>query len=431
MPPKAASPSPPPGNPVTRFLWQSGGLVAGRAASLLGLFLIFGDLGQERYGRFVVLLALLELAVAPWKMTPWQSAAAGLGRGASHGSWIVTMATWWAVGTLVLGPIIWVFAGPDATVVFAVTSAANGWMTEHIPGHLLAGRQRKIALGMVGSQLARLGFIGGAMALGLLTPTVAILIHGLGYLVGVVLLWTPRTRGDGRLGPMLPEVGTEALTWVEVHGPVIVVAVLLGLSTAGGFDLLYRVAAAVAELIGGVGLILLPNLIAGTKPGPVVARGLRLPTAGAALLGIAFALAAAPVLEAALDVDLEFGLAPALLAVTMVLAPWMGVTKATLLTHGGVRWILPSQIATSGATMAASAAASHGIVWAAAAIALGHVAGAAVRWWGMRAVDALPVASDVFSARRLTSDVAQLPGLLRGGKPEGDQPAAEGSPGHP
>ena len=58
-----------------RFAWQAGSLAVGRGAAFVSLLLAARELGLDRYGRFVVLLALLEAAMIPWKPIPPISAS--------------------------------------------------------------------------------------------------------------------------------------------------------------------------------------------------------------------------------------------------------------------------------------------------------------------------------------------------------------------
>lgn len=402
-------------SPVTRFAWQTGGLVIGRGAAFAVLLLMANDLGQATYGRFVVLLALLELATVPWKPTVQQGAAAAFGVGAGHGSWRRTMLTWWVLGSVLVGPIALAFSGWLAAGAVVGASAANALMIEHWPGHILAGRQRRIAGAMLASQGTRLVVTVLFVATGHLTPTWGITIHAVGYLAGAISFRTAKTDGSGGLGRLTSEVGSEGLRWVELHGPILIVATVLSLGAAGGFDLLYKLAIALAELAAGVGIILLPALVRTQSIGPTIARGIRLPTVLTLLGGAAFAIAARPVLEAATNFDIGSDLAPVLLAVAIVLGPFMGVTKAALLTTGGAGWLVPSQLATAVATVAASWLAGFGLTWAAAAVAVAHIVGAGVRWHGLRTHSALPNRADVLSARLLADDFASLRRVMRRG----------------
>ena len=67
-----------------RFAWQAGSLAVGRGAALVALLLAARHMELARYGRFVVLLALLEAAMIPWKPTVQQGAAARLGSDADR-----------------------------------------------------------------------------------------------------------------------------------------------------------------------------------------------------------------------------------------------------------------------------------------------------------------------------------------------------------
>jgi hypothetical protein len=120
-----------------------------------------------------------------------------------------------------------------------------------------------------------------------------------------------------------------------------------------------------------------------------------------------------PFLEAATDSDLTLGLAPALMGVVLVLAPWMGLTKSALLSLDAAGWLPPSQVATSLTTAAASFLAVGGVVWAALAVALAHVAGSGVRWLGLRSRGQLPRVAVVASPAGLREDVAWMRRALR------------------
>jgi O-antigen/teichoic acid export membrane protein len=402
------APGLPPGDPVSRFAWQSGGLVVGRGAAFVALVLIARDLGSSRYGEFVVLLALLELATVPWKPTVQQGAAARLGRGASQRSWRMTMLAWWCAGSIPAGGIAWVFAGPLAALALVMASLANAAMIDHVPQHILDGRQRSIAVALSTSQLTRLGLTIGFIAVGWLTPTWAIALHAFGYLAGALTLRDGGPGGDGSAGSLGAEVGSEALRWIELHGPILIVASVLGLATAGGFDLLYKLVIAIAEMLAGIGIVLLPAMVRAPSVAPVIARGVRVPTVGALVAGVGFALAASPLLSRLADLDVAGGFAPALLAVTMVVAPWMGVSKSALLTVGAARWLVPSQAATAVAVLVASALTGFGVVWAAFAVALAHLAGGAVRWIGLRSSESLPALRTVMAPGAVGEDLRWL-----------------------
>jgi len=384
------------GTAVSRFAWQSLGLVVGRAAALATLFVIVRHLGTERYGVFVVLLAMLEAAILPWKPTAQQGASTALARGGSRRSWMATMTTWWFVGSAILVPIAWWFESWQAAVALLFASAANALMTEPTPRHILAGRQRIIALAVLVSQVVRLIIMVGMVTAGVLTPTWAIAIHGLGYIAGAFVLRLDYRGGGEPVGLLAKEVGVEALRWIEAHGPIVVVAALLGLDTAGGFDLLLKSASAAALVISGIGMIMLPEMVRAREPiAQIITRGIRLPTVISMAIGGLFAAAALPVLELLSGADLDLGPAPALLAVIIVLAPWMGVSGAALVPLGATGWLLPSQAALASATLIAAFTASSGVFWAAAAIALANVAGASIRWLGLRSRHAAPSLSDL------------------------------------
>ena len=176
------------GGPVRRFAWQSGGLLLGRGAALVALVLIARELGLEQYGEFVVLLALLELATVPWKPTVQQGAAARLGRGCSQRSWRKAMLSWWVLGSVLTAPIAWVVTSPLAALSVVGASLANAVMIDHVPQHILDGRQRSIAIAISTSQLTRLAITITFIAAGVLTPTWGIALHAIGYLAGASLL---------------------------------------------------------------------------------------------------------------------------------------------------------------------------------------------------------------------------------------------------
>ena len=374
-----------------RFVWQAGGEVAGRAASLVSLVVAARVLGLGEYGRFVVLLALLEGAMVPWKATVLQAAAALQAREADGGGWAATTARWWVLGTLVLGPAAFLFDGVRGMGVLLAASAATALMFAPVPGLFLAGRQRRFAIGHTCSQVARLGFTVALGAAGWLTPRTALLAVAGGSLVGAIALWNRNARFGGRARWLGREVATEALRWGEVHAPILVVAMLLGLSSAGGFDLAYKTIQAAAQLLGGIGVIMLPAFVRGEEPpSDVIARSLRLPTA----LGVGLALAAGvglgPLLELLTGTELGLGAAPAAFVPVLLLAPWMGVSWTALVVLGGERWLIPSQVSVSAVTVAASFLAAGGVWWAAVAVSAAHLMGSVVRWRGVRALGHLP-----------------------------------------
>ena len=396
---------------VGRFAWQTGGLLLGRGAAFITLIVIARQLGLTRYGTFVVLLAMLDAASIPWKPTVQQGAAAALGRGGSHRSWRGTIALWWAIGAVVLGPIAWVFESPTAAAALIIASAANALMIVHVPSRILAGAQKQIALATAANQLVRLIGIMVIVAAGSLTPSTAFAAYVAGYLVGARLMRTSATRTEGDVTLLLPEVGVEALRWVEAHGPILVVALILGLDIAGGFDLLFKLAIATTEVMAGIGIVLLPDLVKQSQPlRDVVARGIRVPTVLATMTAIAFAVTAGPLLRALTSAPLDLGQAPALLAVMLALAPWMGVSKAALIAADGASWLLPSQLATASATLVAAAVASRGLVWAAAAVGIATIGAGVVRWFGMRSVAALPEVGALVSLSLVRQDLRSLAG---------------------
>jgi O-antigen/teichoic acid export membrane protein len=186
-------------------------------------------------------------------------------------------------------------------------------------------------------------------------------------------------------------VATEALRWGEVHAPILVVAMLLGLPSAGGFDLAYKTIQAAAQLLGGIGVVMLPAFVRGEEPpSDVIARSLRLPTALGAGLALAAGVGLGPVLELLTGTELGLGAAPAAFVPVLLLAPWMGVSWTALVVLGGERWLIPSQVSVSVVTVAASFLAVGGVWWAAVAVSTAHLMGSVVRWRGLRALGHLP-----------------------------------------
>ncbi|MCJ7725364.1 MAG: hypothetical protein MUP76_03110, partial [Acidimicrobiia bacterium] len=114
----------PPTTTLHRFAWQAGSLAVGRGAALVSLLLAARALELDRYGRFVVLLALLEAAMIPWKPTVQQGAAVRLGRGGGQRGWTATTARWWVIGSAVLAPIAWWFDGIESAGLVLAASAA-------------------------------------------------------------------------------------------------------------------------------------------------------------------------------------------------------------------------------------------------------------------------------------------------------------------
>ena len=402
---------------MQRFVWQSGGLLVGKSGAFVTLILIARQLGLDRYGRFVVLLALVELAAAPWKPTVQQAAATRLGRGASHRSWLTTMAVWWLVGVILLGPIAWMFEGWTAGVAVIMASTANGAMTEHLPTRILLGHQKRIAFALFANHLTRLVVVVALILVDTLTPAWAIVAYAAGYLVALGLLKISTTRGDQKMTLLLPEVGVEGLRWMETQGPVIVVALILGLDIAGGFDLVFKLATALAEIIAGIGIIMLPALIKSEKPVPqLIARAVRLPTMLSVLAAAGFAIVAGPALKNLTNATIGLGLVPALLALRLALAPWMGATKAALITVGASSWIFAGQLTTASATLVALAFANRGLIWMAAAVAIANGLTAVIHWSALQAKSALPSLADMISLTELRRDLNFLLRLRQRGR---------------
>ena len=79
---------------------------------------------------------------------------------------------------------------------------------------------------------------------------------------------------------------------------ILVVALLLGLESAGGFDLLLKLMQGVAEVLAGIGIVMLPAFVRGReRAAEILARSLRLPT----LVGVLLAVAAAVLLGRLLE----------------------------------------------------------------------------------------------------------------------------------
>jgi len=406
-----------------RFAWQAGSLAIGRGAAFVSLLAAARALELDRYGRFVVLLALLEAAMVPWKPTVQQGAAARLGRDAGQRGWAVSTLRWWMIGAVVLAPFAWWFDGLASAGLLVVASAASAVMFMHVPGLLLEGKQRRIALGTISAQCTRLAVTVALIATETLTPRTALAAVAIGSVVGALALWVRSERREGRMGWLLPEVGTEGLRWVEQHVPILVVALVLGLGEAGGLDLLFKLVQGVAEVLGGIGIVMLPAFVRGSeKASAVLARSLRLPTLVAIALAIAGAFVLGPFLEAATDNDLALGLAPALMGIVLVLAPWMGLTRSALISLDASRWLPPGQVATSLTTAAASLLAVGGVVWAALAVGLAHVVGAAVFWIGLRSCGELPSLGGVISPAGLRTDVHWLRSAIRREGPGTESP---------
>ena len=394
---------------MLRFAWQSGGLILGRGAGFIALVIVARAVGGEAYGRFAVVLALVEFAAAPWSPTVLQGAASRIGQGGSHARWRGEMVRLWLVGAVVVTPAVGLFEDWTTAAAVLATTAINGFMVEHIPHHLLAGRQRKIAIATSTAQIVRLVGIAVLVAAVDVTPALVLVPYVVGYAAGAVMLRTPHTGGGAWERDLRAEYATDVLRVVQSHGPVLVVAWLLGVGAAGGFDLLFRLAVAIAEVIAGVGLIVLPDLVEAKPPiAPLVARGVRVPLLLALVVAVAFALLAGPTLAALTDSDLGFGLAPVFLAVTLLAAPYLGVARATLVVVGGAAWIMPSQLAVASATLGAAAVGNLGLTWAAAAIGVATLLGAAVLTAGLRRHDALPPLSDMISIGAVRADLAAI-----------------------
>lgn len=404
----------PPTTTFHRFAWQAGSLAVGRGAALVSLLLAARALELDRYGRFVVLLALLEAAMVPWKPTAQQGAAVRLGRGGGQMGWTAATARWWLIGSAALAPIAWWFDGIESAGLLLAASAASAVMFLSVPGLLLEGRQRRIALGTMAAQCTRLAGTIVLIASGSLTPRTALAAVAVGSVVGAASLWVPHPARGGATGWLLPEVGTEGLRWVEQHVPILVVALVLGLGEAGGLDLLLKLVQGIAEVLAGIGIVMLPAFVRGTeRVSAVLTRSLRLPMLLAIGLAVAGAFLLGPFLEAATDNDLSLGLAPALLGIVLVLAPWMGLSRSALISLDASRWLPPGQVATSLTTAAASLLAVGGVAWAALAVGMAHLVGGAVFWLGLRSCGELPRLGEVLSPTGLRSDVGWLRSAIR------------------
>ena len=373
-----------------RYAWQAGGQTVGRGASLVSLVIAARTLGLDQYGRFVILLALLEASMIPWKTTVLQAAAVR-SRSTEPGGWAATTARWWVIGAVLLGPAAFVFDGVGGLVSLLAASAASAVMFIHVPGLILAGRQRRFAIGTVSAQMSRLIVIAALVLLDRLTPQTALLAVGAGFIVGALVIWT---RSDSVIGSprwFSREVGTEGLRWAQMHAPILVVALLLGLQSAGGFDLLYKLIQALAQLLGGIGVLMLPAFLRGGEPASrVLARSLRLPTVLGLVVAVGVAVALGPFLDLVTGNDLGLGFAPAAFGVTLVLAPWMGVSWTALVVLHGSRWLMPSQAVVSGISVGASFLAVGGVWWAAVAVSAASLLGSVVRWLGLRSLGQLP-----------------------------------------
>lgn len=397
------------GGATRRFVWQSGGLILGRGAAFATLIIVARAVGAAEYGRYAVVLALVEFAAAPWSPTVLQGAAARIGAGGDHPSWRRAMLRLWVVGAIVVVPAVVAFDGWTTAVAVAATTAINGVMTVDMPHHLLAGNQRRIALATATAQLVRMAGVVALLTVVDPTPAVILFPYVAGYGVGAALLRTTRRQGAAWTRGLWAEYGTDVLRVVQSHGPVLVVAWLLGLDAAGGFDLLFRLALAIAEVIAGVGLIVLPDLVAARGSlAPQVARGVRLPMALAALVAVAFSVAAGPSLAALTASELDYGIAPVFLGVVLLVSPYLGVARAALVVVGGSGWIMPSQAAVASATLGAAAVGGLGVTWAAAAVGMATILGAAILTQGLRRHGALPTAGDVFDLAALRSDATRL-----------------------
>ena len=376
-----------------RFFWQAGGQTAGRLVSLASLVIAARELGLDRYGRFVVLLALLEACMIPWKSTVLQAAAVAQGRSEDGAGWGGTVARWWALGAIVLGGAATWFDGWEAGVALAACAAASALMFAHVPALIRTGRQRRFALGNLTAQSVRLALTVALVWFGGLTPIIALLAVGGGSLAGAAAMWVRSRPHTGTPRWYVAEASTEAMRWTQAHAPILVVALVLGLGSAGGFDILYKIIQALVQLLGGIGVLMLPAFLRpGESSAKVLARSLRLPTVLAVLAAAATGLLAGPVLEAATGSGLPFGLAPLAFAPVVVLAPWMGVSWTALVVLGGPRWLVASQSAVSAVSVGASFLAVGGVVWAAVAISAASLIGSGIRWLGLRSFESLPPA---------------------------------------
>jgi len=374
-----------------RYAWQAGGQTLSRVASFVALVITARELGLSGYGRFVVLLALLEAAMVPWKATVLQAAAAGASRTEEGIGWGRTTAGWWVLGSLVLGPVAFVFDGALGAASLLAASAASGLMFLHVPALFLAGRQRRFALGTLGAQTTRLTVTVILVLADSLTPRTALLAAGVGSLAGALAMRGRMRSLGGKPQWYGKEVATEGLRWAELHAPILLVAVLLGLQSAGGFDLLYKMVQAAAQIMAGIGVVMLPAFGRGEEPpSATLARSLRLPSVFALVVAGVAMVGMGSLLDTITGSQLGLGLAPIAMSPVLILAPWMGVSRTALVVLGGSHWLIPSQMAVSVATVGAGLLAYRGVLWAAVAIAAAGLVGAAIRWLGLRSLDHLP-----------------------------------------
>jgi hypothetical protein len=384
-----------------------------RATAFATLVFLARALGLETYGVYVILSALLAAGTLAWNPTVVQSVATRMGTGTSQRSWNLHLVKWGSLGTIAVGPIAWFVDGWQAALALAISAGAEALMLRSIPALLLRGEQRRLAYGIASSQATRLAAVVVFFSLGILTPALALLAHGLGFFVGLIAQGRERAPGAGSLGNVRSEMTVDALRWIENYASILGVAVFIGLEAAGGFDLMMKLALAAAEVMAAVGLIVLPNMVGrGAQFQPAFSRGLRLPSLAAIVAAALYAALTQPVLSLLTGAKIELYGVPILLSVVVVLGPWMGISKTALLSIGAAGWLVPSQLASSSATLLGGFLAPVGVVWPAIAVAAAHLAAGVIRWYGLRSHEALPPWRSLLSANAFRHDLSQMVRLL-------------------
>jgi hypothetical protein len=215
----------------------------------------------------------------------------------------------------------------------------------------------------------------------------------------------PSNHGGRRHRPLATELSVEALRWIETYLPILGVAAFLGVSTAGGFDLLLKLIAVALEVLATVGVVVLPQMLrARNQALGALARAVRTSTVIATPSALLYAFTAVPALEQLTKTRIDAGASAVVLAIVILLAPWEAVSRAALLTVGRPWWLLPTQIVISVAALAGVALTPLGMLWAAAASAAGHVVASLLYATGLAHAAILPPASALFSATSMVED---------------------------
>lgn len=394
---------------VRRLAWETGNRMWAHGVAFGVVVIITRTIGLGSYGEYVVMLALLAATTLAWNITVLQAAASDLGLGGSQRQWDRHLIRWLGLGVLIVTPLAWVLWGPVTAGVIMVCAVAEAFRVRALPLLILHGAQRRIAIASGASNGLRLAIVTALAAAGWLTPESAVLSQGAAYVVAAILHGRPACEGDRPHRPLRAELSIEVLRWVENYAPVLGIAAIVGISTAGGFDMILKLLAVIVEIFAAIGLIVLPRLVGGgRRTADALATSLRASTVAAAFAAVGFVVVGGPFLGWLAGVTISAGASLIILAVVIVLAPWEGVSKAALVARSESWWLLPAQVAVSLAAFTGASLTAFGVAWAAAAISIGHVLAASVCAAGLRRSGGLPPRAMLFSSRRTVNDVRSI-----------------------